>query len=104
MAAVLGVAQADIQRAESAGRNLEKQFTLVLKLLPLADELHIDLDPEPAPVLTAEEIVNDAIGNGKTPGKAAAKRKKGSAPTSISSISSIRNSRGAHPKRESLHK
>lgn len=41
MAMVLGVDFQDVQRAENAGRNLEKTFSLVLKLLPICIELDL---------------------------------------------------------------
>jgi transcriptional regulator with XRE-family HTH domain len=41
MAAELGLEQQDIQRLEAAGRNLEKQFRVFMKLLPVAFELDL---------------------------------------------------------------
>jgi hypothetical protein len=44
MGAALGIAQQDIQGMESAGRNLEKQWSIFLKLLPICRELGIPPD------------------------------------------------------------
>ena len=54
MAAEIQVDFQDIQRAENAGRNLEKQFALFLKLLPLIEARELKDPPE-------LEGVNDAV-------------------------------------------
>lgn len=87
MAAALGLAQADIQRAETAGRNLEKEFTLFCKLLPLADELGIDMEPEIN--ITPQEIIDVAYS--KTIGSVAVPQKKGAKKASVSPLPTGRN-------------
>lgn len=42
MAAVLKINQQDVQGMENAGRNLEKQFSIFLKLLKICRDLKID--------------------------------------------------------------
>lgn len=68
MGAELQIAQQDVQGMENAGRNLEKQFGIFLKLAVVCEDLGID----PARSLkhpVAKEVIEDAQQHGRKTGR-----------------------------------
>lgn len=57
MGAALQINQQDVQGMENAGRNLEKQFSIFLKMLAVCRELGID----PAQELESEALIGGLI-------------------------------------------
>ena len=86
MADALSVAASDIQRAESAGRNTEKQFALFIKMIPLLEEFGV-IPARERPTLTSKEIINDALRNSKKISGPYFRGKKGTEKGTVSPIS-----------------
>lgn len=64
MAANLGVSQQNIQGMENAGSNLEKQWAIFLKLLPVCRDLGIPAAKDLLPP-TPQEVINDVENDDK---------------------------------------
>jgi transcriptional regulator with XRE-family HTH domain len=90
MAQKLRVSQQNIQGMENAGSNLEKQFAIFLKLLPVCRESGIDPAQDLNPP-SDEEVLDEIKSDDKTPRGNARRRKKGheAAPDSALSKSRI---------------
>jgi len=85
MAVAIGTGYQDVQRMESAGRNLEKQFSIFIKLLPLLEEFGV-IPARERTTLTSKEIINDAIRNGKKISGPSLRGKKGVEKGSVSHL------------------
>src|SRR3990167_5258252 len=102
MAEAMAVQQADIQRMERSGRNLEKQFAIFLKLFPLCKSLGIDPTADAAQKLSSQSLAGGIIDEAmdKATGGADGKATKGGKKRDSYLLPPSRNSRSSRKKKE----